>query len=141
MSSPAPIPESHRDLLTRPVDVALVTVMPDGQPQATVVWCSLEGPHLLVTTMRGFRKEKNMRARPHVAVLAVDPDDRGRWIEVRGTVELVDEGAVDHLDHLTALYTGVEHYFGGVLPASYAETEVPVIARITPVEVRTESSP
>lgn len=141
MSPPAPIPESHRDLLTRPLDVALVTVMPDGQPQATVVWCSLEGPYLLVNTMRGFRKERNMRARPRVAVLAVDPADPARWIEVQGTVELVDEGAMDHLDHLAAAYTGLEHYFGGVLPASYAETEVPVIARITPVEVHTETSP
>jgi PPOX class probable F420-dependent enzyme len=140
VSPHAPIPESHRDLLTRPIDVALVTVMPDGQPQATVVWCSLEGPYLAVNTMRGFRKERNMRARPRVAVLAVDPGEPGRWIEVQGTVELVDEGALDHLDLLTALYTGAEHYFGGVLPASYAETEVPVIARITPIAVRTETS-
>lgn len=140
MSPPAPIPASHRDLLAEAIDVALVTVMPDGQPQATVVWCSLEGPYLLVNTMRGFRKERNMRARPQVAVLAVDPADPARWVEVQGTVELVEEGAMDHLDRLAALYAGVEHYFGGVLPTSYAETEVPVIARITPVVVRTENS-
>jgi PPOX class probable F420-dependent enzyme len=140
VSPPVPIPESHRDLLTGPIDVALVTVMPDGQPQATVVWCSLEGPYLLVNTMRGFRKERNMRARPRVSVLAVDPADPSRWLEVQGTVELVDEGATDHPDRLAALYGGAEHYFGGVVPAAHAETEVPVIARITPVEARTETS-
>ena len=136
MSRPALIPDSHRDLLEHPIDVALVTVMPDGQLQATVVWCNLEGPFVMVNTIRGFRKERNMRARPQVALLAVDPTDPQRWIEVRGTVELIDEGAAAHLDRLAALYTGAEHYFGQVVPAEYAETEVPVIARITPLRVQ-----
>ena len=118
--------------------MALVTVMPDGQPQATVVWCNLEGPYVMVNTMKGFRKEQNMRARPHVALLAIDPTDALRWIEVRGTVELIEEGAQAHLDRLAALYTGAEHYFGGVVPAEYAHSEEPVIARITPVVVRPE---
>ena len=43
-----------------------------------------------------------------------------------------------HLDRLAALYTGAEHYFGGVVPAEYARSEVPVIARITPVRLRAE---
>lgn len=138
MNRPAAIPDSHRDLLEDPIYVALVTVMPDGQPQATVVWCNLEGPYVTVNTMKGFRKEQNMRARPRVALLAVDPTDPLRWIEVRGTVELIDEGAQAHLDRLAILYTGAEHYFGGVVPTEYAQSEVPVIARITPVRVRAE---
>lgn len=138
MDSSVPIPASHRDLLAGPLGVALVTVMPDGQPQATVVWCSLEEPHVLVNTMRGFQKERNMRARPPVALLAVDPAEPRRWIEVRGSAELVEDGARDHLDRLAALYAGAEHYFGEVVPAEYAQTEVPVIARITPVRIRAE---
>jgi PPOX class probable F420-dependent enzyme len=109
VNRPAAIPDSHRDLLEGPIDVALVTVMPDGQPQATVVWCNLEGPYVMVNTMKGFRKEQNMRARPRVALLAIDPTDALRWIEVRGTVELIEEGAQAHLDRLAALYTGAEH--------------------------------
>ena len=138
MNRPASIPDSHRDLLEGPVDVAVVTVMPDGQPQATVVWCDLEGPFVMVNTMKGFRKERNMRARPRVAVLAVDPTDPLRWIEVRGTVELIDEGAGAHLDRLAALYTGAGRYFGEVVPAELARSEVPVIGRITPLRVRAE---
>jgi PPOX class probable F420-dependent enzyme len=139
VNQPPSIPESHRDLLDGPVDVALVTVMPDGQPQATVVWCNLEGPYVMVNTIKGFRKERNMRARPQVALLAIDPADPLRWIEVRGTVELIDKGAEAHLDRLAALYAGSEHYFGGVVPAEYAQSEVPVIARITPVRVQAEA--
>lgn len=138
MGAPVPIPLSHRDLLESPVAATLVTVMPDGRPQATVVWCNVEGPYLMVNTMRGFRKERNMRARPRVALLVVDPADAGRWIEVRGTVELIDDGAEAHLDRLSTLYTGAERYFGEVVPAEYAESEIPVIARITPVRIRAE---
>lgn len=138
MGAPVPIPPSHRDLLEGPVAATLVTVMPDGRPQATVVWCNLEGPYVMVNTMRGFRKERNMRARPRVALLVVDPADAGRWIEVRGTVELIDDGSGAHLDRLSTLYTGAERYFGEVVPAEYAESEIPVIARITPVRIRAE---
>lgn len=45
-----PIPASHCDLFDRPVVVTLVTVMPDGQPQATPVWIKYDGTHLLVNT-------------------------------------------------------------------------------------------
>jgi PPOX class probable F420-dependent enzyme len=135
--APAAIPESHRDLLAGPLDVALVTVMPDGQPQATAVWCNLEGPYVMVNTMKGFRKERNMRANPRVSLLAMDSGGM-RWIEVRGTAELVEDGAEAHLDRLARLYTGCERYFGQVVPAEFAATETPVIARITPIRVVAE---
>ncbi len=135
---PVAIPDSHRDLLERPINATLVTVMPSGQPQATVVWCGLDGPYVMLSTMQGFQKERNMRARPKVALVVVDPDNSGRWIEVRGTVEFVDSGALADLDALTVLYTDVPHYFGDVVPAEMAETEVPVTCRITPTRVRAE---
>jgi hypothetical protein len=36
-------PESHRDLIDGPYTVVLTTVMPDGQPQTTSVWCNRDG--------------------------------------------------------------------------------------------------
>ena len=39
---PVLIPDSHRDLFDGDACVALTTVMPDGQPQITPVWCNLE---------------------------------------------------------------------------------------------------
>lgn len=137
--NPVAIPDSHRDLLERPINATLVTVMPSGQPQATVVWCGLDGPYVTVSTMRGFQKERNMRARPQVSLVAIDPDNSARCIEVRGTVELIDSGALADLDELTALYTEVTHYFGDVVPAEMAETEIPVTCRITPTRVRAEA--
>jgi len=133
------IPDSHRDLLERPINATLVTVMPNGQPQATVVWCGRDGPYVMLSTMRGFQKERNMRARPQVSLVIVDPDDSGRWIEVRGTVELTEAGALADLDALTFLYTGLPHYFGDVVPAETAATEIPITCRVMPTRVRAEA--
>lgn len=89
---PVPIPESHRDLLEGDACVALTTVMPDGQPQITPVWCNREGDYVLLNTMRGFRKEQNMRANPKVTRLSYDPKHPLRHLEIRGTVvEMTDE--------------------------------------------------
>ncbi len=132
----AKIPESHCDLLNGPRVAALTTVMPDGQPQTTVVWCSFDGTHLLVNTMRGFRKEKNMRANPRVTILCYDPRRPLRSLEVRGTVaEMTEDGAMEHLDGLSQLYTGRSPYFGGCVPAELRATEIPVLCKILPVHV------
>ena len=96
---PVPIPESHQDLLDGDACVALTTVMPDGQPQITPVWCNRdEQGYVLLNTMCGFRKEKNMRTNPKVTLLAYNPKNPLRSIEIRGSVvEMTEEGALEHL--------------------------------------------
>lgn len=133
---PMEIPEDFLDLLNGPHVAALATVMPDGQPQTTVVWCNFDGTHVLVNTMRGFRKERNMRANPKVTLLAYDPREPLRYIEVRGTVvEMTEEGALEHLDSLSLLYTGCTPYFGRCVPAELQASEMPVLCRILPTRV------
>ena len=130
------IPESHRDLVNGPRVAALTTVMPDGQPQTTVVWCNYDGTHVLVNTMRGFRKEKNMRRNPKVTLLCFDPRQPLRSLEIRGTVvEMTEEGAMEHLNGLSELYTGKRPYFGECVPAELRATETPVLCRIMPRRV------
>lgn len=130
------IPQSHRDLLEGPVCAALTTVMPDGQPQTTVIWCDLEGETIRVNTMKGFQKEKNMRRNPRVTILAYEPQNPLRYIEVRGlVVEMTEIGALEHLDHLSELYTGKSPYFGGCVPAEFKATEIPILCRILPKHV------
>ncbi len=63
------IPLSHRDLVERPLVARLTTSMPDGYPQTHPVWFTWEEPSVCINIMRGFRKERNMRADPRVAVL------------------------------------------------------------------------
>ena len=129
------IPDSHTDLLNAPVYVDVVTLMPDGQPQASVVWCSYDGEHVLVNTAVGRQKEKNLRERPMATVLAVDPNNPFRYIEVRGTVELTKEGALDHINQLAKAYRGADSYYGGVQPAEMAQKETRIMCKIKPTHV------
>ena len=132
------IPESYQDLLTDRIYPVLSTVMPDGQPQSTVVWCDYDGANVFLNTMRGFRKEKNMRANPKVTLLAYAQRNPLRALEVRGTaVEMTEAGALEHLDGLSLKYTGRAPYFGECVAAELKAREFPVLCRIAPVHVVT----
>jgi PPOX class probable F420-dependent enzyme len=130
------VPAGYLDLVDGPPVAALSTVMPDGQPQTTVVWCDYDGTHVRVNTMRGFRKERNMRERPLVTLLCFDPAEPVRSLEIRGTVvDMTEDGAERHLDGLSMRYAGVAPYFGACVPQSLRETEIPVLCRIEPSHV------
>jgi PPOX class probable F420-dependent enzyme len=133
----AGIPESHRDLVECPAVAALTTVMPDGYPQTSVVWCDFDGTCVRVNTMRGFQKERNMCRDPKVTLLCYDPRQPLRYLEVRGTViEMTEDGAAQHLDALASKYAGRPiRYFGDAIAARFAETEIPVLCRIRPTHV------
>jgi len=134
---PGQIPASHRDLAECPPVAALTTVTPQGYPQTSVVWCDFDGQCLRVNTMRGFAKERNMRANPRVTLLCYDPRHTLRYLEVRGrVVEMTQAGAAEHLDQLASKYAGRPiHYFGEAIPAHFADTETPVLCRIRPTHV------
>lgn len=131
------IPATHRDLVECPPVAALTTVMQDGYPQTSVVWCDFDGECVRITTMRGFAKERNMRRDPRVTLLCYDPRRPLRYLEVRGTVvEMTEEGASEHLDALASGYEGRPvRYFGDVIPARFAESEIPILCRIRPTHV------
>ena len=131
------IPASHLDLVECPPVCALTTLSPSGAPQTSVVWCDSDGRHVRINTMRGFAKERNMRRDPRVTLLCYDPREPLRYLEVRGTVvEMTEDGAEEHLDTLASRYIGRPvRYFGDVIGAAFAETEIPVLCRIRPTHV------
>jgi PPOX class probable F420-dependent enzyme len=100
-------PESHQDLLSDEKRAAafLATLMLDGTPQATPIWFSYEEGKLRINTRRGRIKEKNLMARPQMALVIQDPDDTYRFIQVRGlAVNPTEEGADEHIDQLSHKY-------------------------------------
>jgi PPOX class probable F420-dependent enzyme len=135
--APGEIPASHRDLAECPPAAALTTVTQDGYPQTSVVWCDFDGQCMRVNTMRGFAKERNMRRNPRVTLLCYDPRRPLRYLEVRGMVaEMTEAGAAGHLDSLASTYAGQPvRFFGDNIPASFAQTETPVLCRIRPAHV------
>jgi hypothetical protein len=138
---PLSIPESHLHLIDGPYVVALSTVMPDGRPQTTPVWCNRHGDYVYLNVMRGFRKELNMRLNPKVSLLAFDPAHPLVNIEIRGcVVEMTETGAVEHNDELARLYLGRPdaHFFGDAVPAELQARHTPVRVAIAPTHIRVE---
>lgn len=125
-----PIPDSHIDLLTRQVHGVLTTMMQDGQPQSTLVWCDYDGQFAQVNTSLERQKGYNLMRNSRVSLLLVDPEDTGRYIEIRGTAELVFDGAVTHLDEITRKYTDHPRFYGYVYPLEKQTQETRVICRI-----------
>ena len=67
----ATIPDSHLDLLCQPVHGVLTTMMPDGQPQSSIVWVDFDSPYILINTTLERQKGRNMRANPRVTLLVI----------------------------------------------------------------------
>jgi len=106
-----PIPESHRDLLDKKALAHLATLMPDGRPQLTPVWCDFDGTYVRINSAKGRRKDRNMRRDPRVSLSLCDPDNPYRYLEIRGEiVEITEDGADEHIDQLAQKYLGVDKY-------------------------------
>lgn len=103
------IPESHLDLLQdeKKAFLYLATTMKDNSPQVTPVWFGTEGEYILINSAQGRLKDRNMRARPQVALCIADPANPYRYLQIRGkVVEFTIDGADSHIDALAFKYTG-----------------------------------
>jgi len=124
------IPFDHQDLLTRPICGVFTTMGPDGQPQSSLVWVDFDGECARVNTTLERQKGRNLLANPRVSLLVVDPDNTGRFIQIRGDAELVTDDAPEHLDVLTRKYTRHPRYYGCIYPADQQARETRVICRV-----------
>jgi len=100
-------PEEFLDLLNTESKALLylATLMPDGSPQVTPVWFDSDGEHILINTNEGRVKDRNMKARPNVAMTIQDPNDNYRYLGVRGeVVGYTREGADEHINKLSLKY-------------------------------------
>ena len=100
-------PEEYQDLFEPETKafLFLATTMPDGSPQVTPVWFDNDGEHILINTNEGRVKDRNMKARPKVAMVIQDPSTPYRYLQIRGeVVELIREGAEEHINQLSFRY-------------------------------------
>ncbi|WP_433607026.1 PPOX class F420-dependent oxidoreductase [Dactylosporangium sp. CA-139114] len=109
------LPDGLRDLLERNSLCYLTTLMPDGSPQITQTWADTDGKHVLINTVRGHQKVRNIERDVRVAVAIGDPDESRRYFQVRGRVIAVtEEGAAEHIEVLSQRYLGGPYpWFGG----------------------------
>jgi PPOX class probable F420-dependent enzyme len=103
--------DEDRAMLRAPNFAVLSTLMPDGSPQASIVWITTDGDDILVDTAEGRAKPRNVRLDPRVVVTAWDRDDPYEQLIVRGRViEVTHDGAEDAIDELSRSYTGTFPY-------------------------------
>jgi PPOX class probable F420-dependent enzyme len=102
----ATLPENARRLLDAGTVVTLATADTEGSPQASPVWAARDGDDVLISTLVGRKKERNLRQNPRASVVLVDPDDTDRYVEIRGTVSFESEGASELIQTLSQKYTG-----------------------------------
>ena len=128
--NPVMLPDSHLDLLVRPICGVFTTIGPDGRPESSLVWVDHDGTCARVNTTLERRKGRNLLANPRCSLLVVDPDNTARFIQVRGDAELVTDGALEHLDALTREYTHHPAYYGFIYPVEQRARETRLICRI-----------
>lgn len=81
-------PESHADLLTRPLVGVLTTIGDDGLPQSTALWYLLDEGELKISVRTDRQKYRNLLANPKATLFILDPESSVRTLEIRGEVEL-----------------------------------------------------
>jgi PPOX class probable F420-dependent enzyme len=93
----------------------LTTLMPDGSPQTTETWVDTDGEHVVINTVQGHLKLRNIERDPRVSVAICDAADFSRYFAVRGRVtNITREGGADHIERLSQRYNGRPYpWYGG----------------------------
>jgi PPOX class probable F420-dependent enzyme len=109
------LPDDLLELLRKPSPCFVTTLMPDGAPQMTETWVDTDGEHVLINTVDGFIKVRNLRRDPRIALAVADAENISKYYGVRGTVvDITDDGAVDHIEALAQRYLGGPYpWYGG----------------------------
>ncbi len=124
------IPQRAREWLDAPEYATLATLQPDGSPQLSVVWVARDGDELLVSTIEGRQKHRNLLHDPRATLLVFPAEQPESYVEVRGSVTMTREGGRDLIDRLAREYDGVERFTG-----DDGTDRVRVVVRIHPERV------
>lgn len=123
-----PLSELARELLDANTYATLTTINPDGGPQSSVIWIKRDADDVVFSTIRGRRKTKNMERDPRVSVCMFDAANPYRYVELRGSVGLTEDGGPELIQELGMRYDGVPFKEG-------SPDNVRVVCRFTPVKV------
>ena len=88
----------------------LATSMADGSPHVAPVWIDRNGETLLINTVPGRVKQKNVSRDPRVTISVTQEKNRYRHLFIRGKViQQTKEGALDHINRLSRKYLGKDY--------------------------------
>jgi PPOX class probable F420-dependent enzyme len=98
------------ELLSKPNHAVLSTVNSDGSIHSAVIWLNTEDDKLALNTARGRAWPTNLERDPNATLLVLNEDNPYEYVEIRGTAELTDEGADEHIDTLAQKYINQDKY-------------------------------
>jgi PPOX class probable F420-dependent enzyme len=105
-----PIPEQVHDILTDKPTGFVATVRPDGMLSVTPVGLMFDGEYVRFSTTKDRKKYRNLRRDDRVTMAVAHRNNPNRYVEVRGTAELVDDHGRVVLDEIARVYMGVDRY-------------------------------
>jgi PPOX class probable F420-dependent enzyme len=128
-------PESHLDLLERPLFAHFATVRDDGAPQVNPMWFLWDPAHQVIkmTHTKTRHNYRYIQREPRVALSITDPQNEYRYIQVRGVVEKIED------DPTGAFYNVLSTRYRGH-PIEVRDKAVRVILYIRPTAFRTRTS-
>ena len=109
------LPEPARAVLESARLAHLVTLEADGRPQISLVWVGLDGEDVVAGHLQEYRKIRNMRRDPRVA-LTVQAGTRNaigldEYLVVHGTARITEGDAPALLQRLAHVYLGPDVKF------------------------------
>jgi PPOX class probable F420-dependent enzyme len=105
------IPDAFIDLLEKPTFAHLATLRPDGSPQSNPVWFVWDGERIRFSLTKTRKKARNLKHDPKCALSISDPENPYRYLEIRGTVESIDDDVDNRfIDAEAKRYLGVDQY-------------------------------
>jgi PPOX class probable F420-dependent enzyme len=124
-------PETHIDLLERPIFAHLATVRPDGAPQVNPMWFLWDAAHgvIKLTHTKERHNFRYIQREPRVALSIADPDDPYRYLQVRGVVENIED------DPTGRFYQTLQHRYRGTI-SEVPDRDVRVILTVRPTAFR-----
>jgi PPOX class probable F420-dependent enzyme len=106
----------------------VATLNADGSPQTSVLWAKRDGDTLIFATVRGRLKERNLARDPRVSVTVFETGNPYNYVEIRGTVEITDEGGRELINELAHKYVGQDH-------DPEPESVIRCVVRVTPTRI------
>ncbi|GMQ84908.1 MAG: PPOX class F420-dependent oxidoreductase [Acidimicrobiia bacterium] len=105
------LPEDLKAVIDAANFAHLVTLDPDGTPQATAMWIMRDGDRIVFNTAQGRRKWRNMNNDPRVAV-SISPASKPyeNWSMQGQVAEMRTSDGVAVIDRLAQKYLGKEQY-------------------------------
>lgn len=125
--------EETRKLLDGRNFATVATLNADGGPQTSVVWIMRDGEAVLFSTTAGRQKARNLARDPRVSLTVFDIENPYHSVDIRGTVELLEDREKSLRRKLSRKYLDED-------PPPEPEETLRLIVRVIPQKVTSFST-